>query len=89
MTNGSIFLYLVLTAAFGGALYFIYKTWIESLFPQAKPAPKKARKSTGQASLAGTASIPADKYDEKWIPEHLKTPATPKTPKSGKGKKAQ
>lgn len=74
---------MILTAAFGGVLYFVYKTWIETLFPQAKPAPKKARKSAGAASLAGTASISADKYDDKWIPENLKTP------KSGKGKKAQ
>ena len=29
-------MYLVLLAGFGGTLYFIYKTWIETLFPQTK-----------------------------------------------------
>ncbi|RDW87279.1 hypothetical protein BP5796_02973 [Coleophoma crateriformis] len=31
-----IFLYLVLLGAFGGTLYFVYKTWIETLFPQTR-----------------------------------------------------
>jgi hypothetical protein len=74
----SIFLYLVLTAAFGGTLYFVYKTWIEALFPQAKRAPrtpKKAKKSAEvDAPLSGSESATTTGsgkgYDESWIPEH-------------------
>ena len=32
----SIFLYFILLAAFGGTAYFIYSTWITTLFPQTK-----------------------------------------------------
>ncbi|KAF4620169.1 hypothetical protein G7Y89_g14651 [Cudoniella acicularis] len=45
-----IFLYLVLLAGFGGTLYFVYKTWIETLFPQTKRGGKggeRAKRSTG------------------------------------------
>ncbi|OAQ63513.1 signal sequence receptor alpha chain [Pochonia chlamydosporia 170] len=75
-----IFLYLVLSAAFAGTLYFVYKTWIEALFPQAKrtkPAagPKKAKKSPdADAALSGSESVGtttgSKTYDESWIPEH-------------------
>jgi hypothetical protein len=52
-----IFLYLFLTAAFGGVFYFVYKTWIEALFPQAK-RPKTPRAKSSRKSLA--ADIDAD-----------------------------
>lgn len=32
----SLFLYLILAAAFAGTSYFIYNTWITTLFPQQK-----------------------------------------------------
>ncbi|KAG8421883.1 hypothetical protein J3458_003719 [Metarhizium acridum] len=76
-----IFLYLVLSAAFAGTLYFVYKTWIEALFPQAKRTKssssglKKAKKSAdADAALSGSESAAATTgsktYDESWIPDH-------------------
>lgn len=92
----SIFLYLFLTGIFGGTLYFIYKTWIEALFPQAKKAPraggKKARKEVDVSEPLSGNESPAvasgvDKaYDEGWIPEHLRRPANKRAKSS---KKAQ
>ncbi|KAF3770723.1 hypothetical protein M406DRAFT_320484 [Cryphonectria parasitica EP155] len=77
-----IFLYVFLTGAFGGTLYFIYKTWIEALFPQAKKAPragKKAKKIEAPEPLSGNESpgvaSGVDKdYDESWIPDHHRRP---------------
>jgi hypothetical protein len=46
--SNSIFLYLLLSAAFLGTLYFIYKTWLETLFPQTRRGGKggeRARRS--------------------------------------------
>ncbi|KAG5977516.1 hypothetical protein E4U55_006735, partial [Claviceps digitariae] len=76
-----IFLYLVLSAVFAGTLYFVYKTWIEALFPQAKRTKsfaggKKSKKMSpdADAALSGSESAGAatgsKTYDESWIPEH-------------------
>lgn len=77
-----IFLYIFLTAAFAGTLYFVYKTWIEALFPQAKrPRTVKKGKKTatidagdalsGSESTGITTAVPGGKdYDEAWIPDH-------------------
>ncbi|KAF1982432.1 hypothetical protein K402DRAFT_457295 [Aulographum hederae CBS 113979] len=79
-----IFLYLVLLAVFGGTLFFIYNTWIATLFPQKKKGGKggeRAKKSSqgkkevdpaDQVSVVG-ADGPAvtsgsKAYDESWIP---------------------
>jgi hypothetical protein len=54
-STSSIFLYLFLAAAFGGTLYFIYKTWIEALFPQTKRGGKggeRAKRSSGGSKAA-------------------------------------
>ncbi|KND93571.1 Increased recombination centers protein 22 [Tolypocladium ophioglossoides CBS 100239] len=73
-----IFLYLVLSGVFAGTLYFVYKTWIEALFPQAKRT-KSAKKSKkivdADAALSGSESVGASTgasktYDESWIPNH-------------------
>ncbi|PMD29121.1 hypothetical protein L207DRAFT_549983 [Hyaloscypha variabilis F] len=50
-----IFLYLFLLAAFAGTLYFVYKTWIEALFPQTKRGGKggeRAKRSSGGSKKA-------------------------------------
>lgn len=80
----SIFLYLVLFGAFGGTVYFIYTTWITTLFPQKKRGGKggeRAKRSSGgskkvdpadQAAVAGAdgpaVTSGAKAYDESWIP---------------------
>ncbi|KAL1842689.1 hypothetical protein VTJ49DRAFT_4468 [Mycothermus thermophilus] len=78
-----IFLYLFLTGVFGGVLYWVYKTWIEALFPQARTKPqggagKKPRRQvaeseplSGSESAGATSGTDANKsFDESWIPEH-------------------
>ncbi|KAH8679587.1 hypothetical protein BGZ60DRAFT_234091 [Tricladium varicosporioides] len=50
-----IFLYLVLLAGFSGTIYFIYKTWLEALFPQTKRGGKggeRAKRSSGGSKKA-------------------------------------
>ncbi|KUI71138.1 Increased recombination centers protein 22-2 [Cytospora mali] len=89
-----IFLYLFLTGVFGGTLYFVYKTWIEALFPQTRRAPKPAKKSKKPVEVAeplsgsestGVTTGTSKSYDESWIPEHhINRPATKRT----KSKKA-
>ncbi|KAI9816878.1 MAG: hypothetical protein M1827_001523 [Pycnora praestabilis] len=79
-----IFLYLILAAIFGGTSYFIYNTWIATLFPQKRRGGKggeRAKRSSGQSKKVDPADqvsvIGADgpavtskamAYDESWIP---------------------
>ncbi|KAK5000087.1 Increased recombination centers protein 22 [Elasticomyces elasticus] len=81
-----IFLYLVLTSVFAGTCYFIYTTWITTLFPQKRRGGKggeRAKRSSGQSKKVDPADqvsvIGADgpavtsgakAYDESWIPAH-------------------
>jgi hypothetical protein len=54
-----IFLYLILAGGFTGTLYFIYKTWLETLFPQTKRHGKGGERA--RRSLAGTKkAVPVD-----------------------------
>ncbi|KAF2797371.1 hypothetical protein K505DRAFT_334391 [Melanomma pulvis-pyrius CBS 109.77] len=79
-----IFLYLVLLGAFAGTVYFIYQTWISTLFPQKKRGGKGGERA--KKSSAGTKKVdPADQvavvgadgpavtsgakaFDASWIP---------------------
>ncbi|KAF2272654.1 uncharacterized protein EI97DRAFT_436740 [Westerdykella ornata] len=79
-----IFLYLVLAGVFAGTVYFIYNTWITTLFPQTKGRGKggeRAKRSSGgskkvdpadQVSVVGAdgpaVTSGAKAYDESWIP---------------------
>lgn len=90
-----IFLYLFLAAIFVSTLYFIYSTWITTLFPQAKSKGKggdRARKSTSGAKRIdageqvgvvggdGPAVTSASKaYDESWIPSHHINATSPRS----------
>jgi hypothetical protein len=90
----SIFLYLFLTAFFAGTLYFVYKTWIEALFPQAKRSKsvRKVKKVDVAEPLSGSESTGltsgTDKtYDESWIPEHhINRPVTKRVKSSASAK---
>ena len=86
LTFCSVFLYLFLAAAFAGTCYFIYSTWISTLFPQKRRGGKggeRAKKSSGQSkkvdptdqvSVLGAdgpaVTSGAKAYDESWIPAH-------------------
>lgn len=50
--KASLFLYLVLASAGAGTMYFVYKTWLETLFPQTKKGGKGGERA--RRSLAGT-----------------------------------
>ncbi|KAJ8068433.1 hypothetical protein OCU04_003990 [Sclerotinia nivalis] len=50
-----IFLYFVLLASTGATLFFVYKTWIETLFPQSRKGGKggeRAKRSSGGSKKA-------------------------------------
>ncbi|KAK4137914.1 hypothetical protein BT67DRAFT_372013 [Trichocladium antarcticum] len=98
-----IFLYLFLTGVFGATLYFVYKTWIEALFPQqtrrtpgsGAGGPKKAKKVTvveaeplsGSESAGATSGGDGKSYDESWIPNHHINRPVARRVKSGKSAK--
>ncbi|KAF2873613.1 hypothetical protein BDV95DRAFT_592955 [Massariosphaeria phaeospora] len=79
-----IFLYLVLLGAFAGTAFFVYNTWITTLFPQKKRGGKggeRAKKSSqgskkvdpaDQIAVVGAdgpaVTSGAKGYDESWIP---------------------
>ena len=77
----SIFLYLFLLAVFSGILYFVYNTWVSTLFPQKPRAAKTPKRAVGgggkkadpadPATADGSALASGAKaYDESWIPAH-------------------
>ncbi|KAJ9660724.1 Increased recombination centers protein 22 [Coniosporium apollinis] len=79
-----IFLYLILASAFAGTCYFIYNTWITTLFPQKRGRGKGGERAKGsskqskrvdpadQVSVIGAdgpaVTSGAKAYDESWIP---------------------
>lgn len=102
MRNRSIFLYIFLSAAFAGTCYFVYKTYIEALFPQTKRSgsgsggakgPKKGRVTVAEkeplSGGEGSATGTDKGYDESWIPsDHLNRPAARRV-KSGASSKSK
>jgi hypothetical protein len=82
----SIFLYFLLGALFFGSAYFIYNTWISTLFPQKGRHGKsgdRSKRSSGSSkkvdsgdkvSVAGAddsaVTSGAKAFDASWIPEH-------------------
>jgi len=86
LSSNSIFLYLVLLAGFVGTIYFVYSTWITTLFPQTRRGGKggeRAKRSSGQSKKVDPAdqvsvlgadgpavTSGAKAYDESWIPSH-------------------
>ncbi|KAK4982080.1 Increased recombination centers protein 22 [Elasticomyces elasticus] len=79
-----IFLYLVLSSVFARTCYFIYTTWISTLFPQKRRGGRggeRAKRSSGQfrkvnpadqVSVVGAdgpaVTSGAKAFDESWIP---------------------
>lgn len=53
-------MYLVLLGAFGGTLYFVYKTWIESLFPQTRRGGKGGERAKRSSLGTKKAVAPED-----------------------------
>jgi len=86
-----IFLYLFLTGLFGATLYFVYNTWIASLFPAAaKPAKKTKKIEVEPLSGSESAGVTtgADGYDESWIPQHhINRPVAKRVKSAASGKK--
>ena len=86
---------------FTGSCYFIYNTWIATLFPQKRRGGKggeRAKRSSGgskkvdpsdQVAVAGAdgpaVTSGAKAYDESWIPEHHINRPEAKRLKSGGG----
>lgn len=91
-----IFLYLVLTGVFGGTVYFVYKTWIQTLFPQAK-RPKTTKKSkraevvepASPTETTGVATGAETEFDASWIPAHHINRPVAKRVKSGASGKSK
>lgn len=86
----SIFLYLVLTAVFGGVSYFVYKTYLEAFFPKAKKprtAPVKKDVAIEREPLVGDAGTGSG-FDETWIPkDHINRPSAKRVKSSASAKK--
>ncbi|KAI0201075.1 hypothetical protein F4808DRAFT_460278 [Astrocystis sublimbata] len=87
-----IFLYLFLSTAFAGTCYFVYKTYVEAFFPQAKKprSAKKPKPTFEKEPLSGGEGVASgnDKgYDESWIPaDHINRPTARRVKSTASGK---
>ena len=76
---------------FGGAGYWIYNTWLDSVSPRRKRTGRAAvtKKDSGLSTEAPSVAAVTGaekKFDQSWIPEHhiKKTGARAKSPKGDK-----
>ena len=74
------FLYLLLLSGIGGAGYWAYNTWLESVSPKKKRGgsrPVAKKEIRAESPTAAASGIDGKKFDESWIPEHhIKRPAS-------------
>lgn len=86
-----IFLYLLLAGVFSAACYWIYNTWIATLFPQQavkKPSRKSlpAKKTEADAAAGPEVAVATGAFDSSWIPEHhIKRPEARRLKSGGTG----
>jgi len=82
----SLFLYLVLSAVFGGLGYFAYQTWVVPQLPKKKKV--RAVRPIAEAPVVTSSDASGKAYNEDWIPEtHIKRPVARKVGGSMRGAK--
>lgn len=70
-----LFLYLVLLSGVGGAAYWAYNYWLDTVNPK-KKRPVVFKRAEPVSVATG---VDSRKFDESWIPEHhIKRATSPK-----------
>ncbi|KAF8474017.1 hypothetical protein BDZ91DRAFT_691192 [Kalaharituber pfeilii] len=80
-----LFLYLILLSGIGGAVYWAYNYWLDTVNPKRRRGPRPAPREHAESPIATATGVEGKKFDESWIPEHhIKRASSPKA----KGKSA-